>query len=97
MKQDNALPWKPSRRRMNSVSTIASAGGITGFAANKFALELGDFVNPYTGSFSIAVSGNNINIVYTGAAAIPIGRAIAKARFHLGAIGVEQRNTQWNS
>ncbi|MGH8047875.1 MAG: beta strand repeat-containing protein, partial [Chthoniobacterales bacterium] len=53
--------------------TIASTtSGITNFAANKFDLDLEDFVNPFNGSFSIAVSGNNLNIVYTGAAAIPI-------------------------
>ena len=55
---------------------IASAsGGITGFAANKFAITTSatngsnGFANSFTGgTFSLAQSGNNLNLVYTGAA-----------------------------
>ncbi len=60
----------------NYTWTIASAaGGITGFAADKFAISTsatngtGGFANSFgTGTFSIALDGNNLNLVYTAAA-----------------------------
>jgi hypothetical protein len=49
--------------------TIATAsGGITGFAANKFTINTATFVdeNPTDGgTFSVAVSGNDLKLVYT--------------------------------
>jgi fibronectin-binding autotransporter adhesin len=53
---------------------IASAsGGITGFAANKFVINTsatngtGGFANDFTGgTFSLAQSGSNLNLVFTG-------------------------------
>ena len=52
---------------------IASAtGGITNFAADKFQIitgatnGTGGFTNAFTGTFSLAQSGNDLNLVYTG-------------------------------
>jgi len=61
----------------NYTWTIASAaGGITGFAADKFAIATsatngtGGFANAIgTGSFGMALDGNNLNLVYTAGAA----------------------------
>ena len=56
--------------------TIATAsGGITGFAADKFLINTsatngtGGFANAFgTGTFSVAQSGNNLNLVFTAGA-----------------------------
>ncbi|MEI6084907.1 MAG: autotransporter-associated beta strand repeat-containing protein [Verrucomicrobiota bacterium] len=48
--------------------TIATAsGGVTGFAANKFNLDLSAFANPYSGTWSILQSGNSVQLKYEGA------------------------------
>jgi len=54
----------------------AASGGITGFAANKFSIVTsaangtGGFSNNYgSGTFSVAQSGNNLNLVFTHGAA----------------------------
>jgi hypothetical protein len=51
--------------------TIATAsGGITGFNANNFFINTAavngtnGFSNSYTGTFSVSVDGNNLNLVY---------------------------------
>lgn len=52
--------------------TFASAaGGIVGFNPLAFLLDLSGFSNPYTGTFSIAQLGNDLNLVYTAPAAVP--------------------------
>ena len=48
----------------------ATTGGITGFAANAFAINTGGFANAFTGTWSVAANGNNLELNYA-AAAIP--------------------------
>ena len=57
--------------------TIATAsGGITGFNANNFFINIAPtngtngFSNSYTGTFSVSVDGNNLNLIY-GPSAVP--------------------------
>jgi autotransporter-associated beta strand protein len=48
--------------------TIASAGGgITGFDPSAFNLDTSNFANPFSGTFGITTSGNNLQLTYTGA------------------------------
>jgi autotransporter-associated beta strand protein len=50
----------------------AASGGITGFSADKFNLDLSAFTNSLAGgSWSIAQSGNNLNLEFSAASAIP--------------------------
>ncbi len=50
----------------------ATTGGITGFSADSFDLDLTGFQNDLAGgSWSIAQSGNNLSLVFTAASAIP--------------------------
>jgi hypothetical protein len=44
---------------------VTAAGGIAGFNPNLFSLNLDDFANPYTGTFSVARDGNSLNLIYT--------------------------------
>ena len=68
----NALNFSSATSGTWRIAT--AAGGITGFSADKFALVTsatngtGGFSNPFAGTFSLAQSGNNLNLVYTGAA-----------------------------
>ncbi len=57
----------------NHTFLIASAsGGISGFSADKFTLDTSAFTNDLAGgTWNIAQSGNNLNLVYTSASAIP--------------------------
>lgn len=56
---------------------VSAQGGITGFDASDFAINTaafngaGGFANPFTGTFSITTAGNDLNLVYTGAPAVP--------------------------
>jgi formylglycine-generating enzyme required for sulfatase activity len=51
--------------------TIATAtGGIVGFDANAFAVNTSRFQNSFGGTWSVAQSGNNLNLVYRGAAVV---------------------------
>ncbi|MDX2227127.1 MAG: PEP-CTERM sorting domain-containing protein, partial [Verrucomicrobiae bacterium] len=61
-----AVNWDGS---INQSWTILSAGSITGFMADKFNLNAAGFQNPYSGTFGITQSGNNLVLTYT--AAIP--------------------------
>jgi autotransporter-associated beta strand protein len=50
----------------NYAWTIASvAGGISGFAPDKFVLDTSAIPNPFSGTFSVAASGNDLQILYT--------------------------------
>jgi autotransporter-associated beta strand protein len=49
---------------------VTTTGGITGFDASRFVLDTSAFANAFDGSWSIAQSGNDLNLVYT-ASAIP--------------------------
>lgn len=52
--------------------TFASAaGGVVGFDPLAFLLDLSGFSNPYPGMFSVALLGNDLNLVYTAPAAVP--------------------------
>ena len=51
---------------------LTATNGISGFAADKFNINTAGFANPLNGgSFSIAQSGNNLNLVYGPGAPIP--------------------------
>ena len=64
----------------NATWKIATAtGGISGFAADKFVISTsgtngtGGFANAFgTGTFSVAQSGNDLNLVFTAGAAPPV-------------------------
>ncbi len=47
------------------------ASSLTGFNASNVTIDTSLFSNPFTGTFSIANSGNNLVVTYTGGAAIP--------------------------
>ncbi len=65
----------------------ATTGGITGFSADSFDLDLTGFQNDLAGgSWSIAQSGNNLNLVFTAASAIPEPSTYA-ALIGFGALG----------
>jgi len=50
---------------------VTTTGGISGFATEAFDLDTSAFQNPFTGNWSIAQSGNNLTLNYTGMSAIP--------------------------
>ncbi|MFM9024601.1 MAG: beta strand repeat-containing protein, partial [Planctomycetaceae bacterium] len=72
----NAINFNPAQ---NYTWRIASAaGGITGFSADKFTINVsasngtGGFTNDLSGgTFSVAQSGNDLNLVFTSTAAPP--------------------------
>ena len=68
---------------------IATAsGGITGFSADKFDLDLSDFQNDLQGgTWTIAQSGNNLNLEFSAVSAIPEPSTYA-ALAGLGALGL---------
>ncbi|MBU6222984.1 MAG: autotransporter-associated beta strand repeat-containing protein, partial [Planctomycetes bacterium] len=64
-----------NREQSYTWKIATAAGGITGFASNKFVINTsatngaGGFANTFTGgTFSLAQSGNDLNLVFTGAA-----------------------------
>jgi autotransporter-associated beta strand protein len=69
----NALNFDPNQ---NYTWTILTAGSITGFAADKFLINIGatngtgGFANALSGgAFSMAQDGNDLNLVFTSASA----------------------------
>lgn len=56
--------WNPD---VNSLwaGFVTTTTGVTDFSADKFAFNVGDFENPLNGSFSVAVNGTNLDLVYT--------------------------------
>lgn len=44
---------------------VTTSTGISGFSADKFAFNTSGFANTLNGSFSLALDGNNLNLVYT--------------------------------
>ncbi|MFM9025444.1 MAG: hypothetical protein ACKON7_08915, partial [Planctomycetaceae bacterium] len=72
----SAVNFNPAQNY--SWKIASAAGGITGFAANKFAINVSatngadGFANSLSGgTFSVAQSGNDLNIVFTSTAAPP--------------------------
>jgi T5SS/PEP-CTERM-associated repeat protein/autotransporter-associated beta strand protein len=61
--------------------TIASAGGITGFNASAFNIDTSDFQNPFSGTFNIVHSSQNLQLTYT---AIPEPSSFALAALAAG-------------
>jgi hypothetical protein len=49
-----------------------ASGGILNFDASKSATDASAFSNAFTGTFSVAVQGNNLVVNYTASAAPPI-------------------------
>ena len=47
---------------------VTTTGGISGFDASKFTLSTSGVDSSITGAWSIAQSGNNLNLVYSGSA-----------------------------
>ncbi len=69
----SAASFSPTQNYAWKIAT--AAGGITGFAADKFLINTsatngtGGFANSFAGgTFSLAQSGNDLNLVFTGAA-----------------------------
>ena len=56
--------------------TLASGTSVTGFAANEFSVNTAGFTPPFTGTFSIAQNGNNLQLVYTP---VPVTPAVSIA------------------
>jgi hypothetical protein len=54
-----------------SFTFVTTTGGITGFDASAFTLDTSGFQNPFTGTWSIVQSGNNLTLNYAGLSAIP--------------------------
>ncbi|MBI5689228.1 MAG: autotransporter-associated beta strand repeat-containing protein [Verrucomicrobia bacterium] len=54
-----------------SFTVATTTGGISGFNSSAFAINTSGFANPFTGTWSLAQVGNNLDLVYTGASAIP--------------------------
>jgi autotransporter-associated beta strand protein len=71
--------WDPDSNALWS-GFVTTTTGITGFAANLFEIDTAGFQNSLNGSFSVALNGNNLDLVYT---AIPEPRAAL-----LGGLGV---------
>ncbi len=44
---------------------VQTTGGITGFAIDKFTIDTSNFLNPINGDFTLALNGNNLDLVYT--------------------------------
>lgn len=74
---------------LNYSFTIGSTtDGIFGFAANAFSLDLSHFANPVDGGiWSIAQNGNNLDLVFMNASAIPEPSTYA-ALFGVSALGI---------
>jgi len=72
--------------------TIATAsGGITGFAADAFTIDSSGFTNAFTGTWSLAQAGNNLNLVYTTAVPEPATAALLAGLAVLLAAGLRRR------
>jgi|GEM_PF-3816452 len=56
-----------------SFTFLTTTGGIEGFSADIFSILTDRFANPFTGSWSIALtnSGHDLTLVYAGTGAIP--------------------------
>lgn len=65
---------------------VTASGGIAGFDASKFALDLSAFSNPFTGAFSVVQSGNSLNLVFTPVPE-PATYALALGAATLGVVG----------
>lgn len=50
---------------------VTTTTGITGFSADKFSVDTSAFTNPFSGTWSVAQSGNNLVLNYAAASAIP--------------------------
>ena len=55
-----------------SFTFLTTTGGITGFAANKFAIDTTGFQNPFTGTWSVSSDGFNLSLDYTAPAIAPV-------------------------
>ncbi len=67
---------------------IASADSISGFDADAFQVVTSGFSNDFSGDFSVALSGNNISLVYT---AVPEPAGLALAGFAVAALVSRRR------
>jgi fibronectin-binding autotransporter adhesin len=54
-----------------SFLVATAAGGITGFDVSAWSVDASQFVNSYSGIFSLSQSGNSLFVDYTAAAAVP--------------------------
>jgi hypothetical protein len=44
---------------------LTASGGITGFDAAKFGLDLASFQNPFSGTWAVTNAGNDLFLTYT--------------------------------
>lgn len=84
-----------------SVSTVWSGfltttAGITGFSADKFDFDTSGFGNALNGTFSVALNGNNLDLVYT-AVPEPSTAALMLMAFSGGAILIRRRGKDMRS
>lgn len=85
----NAANFNPANNYSWTFANVL--GGITGFDPAAFLLNLSGFANPYTGVFSIAQSGNNLNLVYAAPAAVPEpGTLVIWTALGLGVMGMDR-------
>ena len=68
----------------NASWTLVNANSITGFAANKFSIDLGGFSNFYDGSFAVATTGGNDLVLNYTAPTAPIPEPSTWALLALG-------------
>jgi autotransporter-associated beta strand protein len=62
---------------------VTTTGGITGFAADKFAFDTTQFLNTLNGTFSVSQNGNNLDLNYMTNYVIPEPKAAL-----LGGLGI---------
>jgi autotransporter-associated beta strand protein len=56
---------------------VTTTTGITGFNPAVVTVDTTDFQNPFTGTFAVVQNGNNLDLVYTAAAAVPEPASLA--------------------
>jgi hypothetical protein len=74
-----------------SWTLLTAGGGINGFDPDSVSIDMGGFVNPYTGVFSLQQDGNSINLVYTTVIPEPAVFGVAA----LGGFALLGRRWRW--
>lgn len=82
---DNQGPAQNFNGSQNYTWTLASASSFNEFSEDKFNINTDNFVNSHPGEFSVALSGNNLNLVYT--APVPEPSTVFGISFGVLAVG----------
>jgi hypothetical protein len=80
---DDAAHFDPAQN--SEWNLVTTTGNISGWTGNNITLDLGQFTNSYSGSFSLDVGTTNIDLVYTAASVPEPSETAAMAA--LGALG----------